>query len=163
MHASLSGADQLKAERLRFVAANTLASADDSEAYCDHSSEDEDASIVRRMAPRHSPVRLLSGGPGVSAEVPVAVSSQHLLACYSHLPEHAAVMAAVKEIMQNNGTVRGQQGSFCGWCMKQCMQALMAFRVMQVRSRERISNYSRCCLWQMVQQRPLQQQSTYNR
>ena len=109
MHAS-SGFDHLKEERLRFVAATTLESALEVQDCWDGSSEDETVPTgdpAQRRSP--GPSASVSDGLGISA-VPGQVSAQdtteQALSCYTHLPEHATVMAAVQEVLKQQGTVR---------------------------------------------------------
>lgn len=102
MHASLSGADQLKEERQRFVAATAQEAAQD---YWGDSSDEELADLDRSPRPPPVPVH------AISEELVSTANSGHgadlqALACYSQLPGHATVVAAVKGVMQQHGTVR---------------------------------------------------------
>ena len=98
MHPSLSGADQLKEERLRFAAATAHHASEDS---CDLSSEGDTES-----AECDSPSKLtVVVAHPTSVTMSAARSSQQALACYDQLPEPATIVAAVRDMLQQRGTV----------------------------------------------------------
>ena len=111
---SISGTDQLKQERLRFAAVNALASAEN---FWD-SDNDEDAwpSVKRADRPQavSAPVYEAQVLDRVGGEV---TGEAHSTSCYSHLPEHAAIAAAVRAAIQSHSTVSftklQQTASFC--------------------------------------------------
>lgn len=98
MHTSLSGAEQLKEERLRFVAATIHHASEDS---CDLSSEGD-----TELAECDSPSELTPEvARPTSVTMSAAGSSQQAMACYDQLPEPAAIVAAVRDMLQQHGTV----------------------------------------------------------
>ena len=98
MHISLSGADQLKEERLRFVAATAHHA---SEVSCDVSSEGDTES-----SECDSPLQLtVEVAAPTSVTMSAAGSSHQGMACYDQLPEPATIVAAVRDMLQQHGTV----------------------------------------------------------
>lgn len=98
MHTSLSGADQLKEERLRFVAATAHHA---SEVSCDVSSEGDTES-----SECDSPSKLtVEVAAPTSVTMSAAGSSHQGMACYDQLPEPATIVAAVRDMLQQHGTV----------------------------------------------------------
>ena len=111
---SVSGTDQLKQEKLRFAAVNALASTED---FWDSDSDEDAWPPVKRAECRQA-----VSAPVHEAQVADIVDSEdaggaHSTSCYSHLPEHAAIAAAVRAAIQSHSTVSftklQQTASFC--------------------------------------------------
>ena len=98
MHPSLSGVDQLKEERLRFDAATAHPASEDS---CDLSSEDDPES-----AECNSPSKFtVEVAHPTSVAMSAAGTGQQAMACYDQLPDPAAIVAAVRNMLQQHGAV----------------------------------------------------------
>ena len=98
-----SGADQLRKERLRYVAAAELEAAHDQSGDCWDLSSEEDAPSPR---PTRVPVfsnseALAASGAGLAAEV-----DRQPMRCHHHSQQHAMLTAAVKQMLQQDGMVR---------------------------------------------------------
>ena len=104
------GIDQLKEERLRYLAASALEpSAEDSEDCWDHSSEDD---RPQRPDTTHNlSIAATSAAASTDTSQPQAEScaqadTQQTLGFHDRLSEHAKLTTAVKHMLQQHGTVR---------------------------------------------------------
>ncbi|KAL0020040.1 hypothetical protein WJX77_006948 [Trebouxia sp. C0004] len=102
MHPSLSGADHLKEERLRFVAAIAHHASEDS---CDVSSEGDTESVE---CDSPSKVTVDVAHP-TSVTMSAAGSCQQAMSCYNQLPEPATIVGAVRDLLQQHGEPREMQ------------------------------------------------------
>lgn len=111
MASAASGADQLKEEKLRYIAAAELEAAQVENAdYWDLSSEDECLSAQSQPRfPDSSTSQAVASGAGrtMSEAEPLAgMDKHHILSCHSGLPQHAILVARVKQMLQQHEMVR---------------------------------------------------------
>ena len=99
--AALSGVDQLKEERLRFVAATGVEPADVKQGNWDQSSESDSSVASLDVSPLHL-LRSEDQAPPVPAE---AVDAVPFSSCCSHLPAPSTVVAAVRGMLQQHSWV----------------------------------------------------------
>lgn len=122
------GADQLREERLRFVAASPLEqSLEDNEDCWDHSSEDEDPhcpDISHNLSTVASSAAASTNTTEPQAESYIQADTQQALTCHGRLPEHTKLTAAVKQLLQQHGMVRNKPlalGKKPAACLYRCI------------------------------------------